>query len=112
MEPARISGIYLYPVKSTAGVSVDEADVKIRGLSGDRRWMVIDTRGEFITGREFPRMVKIRGDLRGEALTLNAPDMPSITVAPPASNGDRVAMRFRSTRAPRRRSTQSRKFAA
>lgn len=42
--------------------------VEERGLSGDRRWMVVDTAGRFLTGRELPRLTLIRA--RGDQLTV------------------------------------------
>lgn len=51
-----ISEINIYPVKSLKGISVESAMVEERGLEHDRRWMITDTDGKFLTQREFPRM--------------------------------------------------------
>ena len=45
----RLSSLYLYPVKSTAPLAVETAQVEPRGLRHDRRWMVVDAGGRFIT---------------------------------------------------------------
>ena len=56
----RISEIRVYPIKSCAGVSVDSATLEARGLSWDRRYMLVDVGGRFLTQREHPRMTPIR----------------------------------------------------
>ena len=54
-----ISEINIYPIKSLKGISVDSAVVEARGLELDRRWMLTDPDGKFLTQREFPRMALI-----------------------------------------------------
>ena len=56
---ATLSQIFIYPVKSCAGIEVSEAVVTSRGLQFDRHWMVIDENGLFVTQREEPRMSQI-----------------------------------------------------
>jgi len=51
-----ISEINIYPIKSLKGISVETATVEERGLRHDRRWMLTDADGMFMTQREFPRM--------------------------------------------------------
>jgi len=54
-----ISEINIYPIKSLKGISVDSVLVESRGLQYDRRWMLTDGNGKFMTQREFPRMATI-----------------------------------------------------
>jgi len=56
----QLSGLYLHPIKSTAPLAVETALVEPRGLRDDRRWMVVDADGRFITGRELPRLTLVR----------------------------------------------------
>ena len=42
----RITDLRIYPVKSMAGQSVEEAVVEPWGLLGDRRWALVDEAGE------------------------------------------------------------------
>ena len=55
----QISEINIYPIKSLKGISVDSAVVEARGLEYDRRWMLTDRAGKFLTQREFPRMALV-----------------------------------------------------
>lgn len=55
----RISQINIYPIKSLKGISLESSLVEERGLQYDRRWMLIDSGGMFMTQREFPRMAVV-----------------------------------------------------
>ena len=48
-----VSEIVIYPIKSLGGISLKTATVKERGLELDRRMMLVDMAGNFITKREF-----------------------------------------------------------
>lgn len=80
----RLSGLYLYPIKSTAPLEVASAVVEPRGLRSDRRWMVVDAGGRFLTGRQLPRLTLVRAQPAPDGLLLQAPGMPSLQVAVPA----------------------------
>ncbi len=51
-----LQDIYIYPIKSLGGVRLDEARPEDRGFELDRRWMLTDKNGRFLTQREFPEM--------------------------------------------------------
>jgi uncharacterized protein YcbX len=66
-----ISEINIYPIKSLRGISIESALVEKRGLQYDRRWMLTDKDGFFMTQREFPKMATLavaieNGELRVE----------------------------------------------
>jgi uncharacterized protein YcbX len=83
----RLGGLYRYPVKSCAPLPTDAAVVEPRGLAHDRRWMVVDPAGKFITGREMPRLTLVRAEpVDAAALSLQAPGMPPVHV--PVPGGD------------------------
>jgi MOSC domain-containing protein len=79
----QLSGLYLYPIKSSAPLEVASAAVEPRGLQHDRRWMVVDAQGRFITGRELPRLTLIRALPGPDGLSLSAPGLPSLFVPVP-----------------------------
>ncbi|MEO7851581.1 MAG: MOSC N-terminal beta barrel domain-containing protein [Rubrivivax sp.] len=70
-----LSALYLHPVKSCAGMAVNEALLVETGLDLDRAWMVVDPNGEFVSQRELPRMALIQPTLRHDDLRLRAPGM-------------------------------------
>jgi uncharacterized protein YcbX len=46
-----ISELYIYPIKSLGGISLTEAVVEARGLRYDRRFMLVEPNGDFMTQR-------------------------------------------------------------
>jgi uncharacterized protein YcbX len=76
----QLSNIHVYPVKSTAPMERTEARVESRGLEHDRRWMIVDASGRFLTGREIARLTLIRTQPVADGLVLDAPDMPTLKV--------------------------------
>jgi uncharacterized protein len=60
-----LSEIWIYPVKSLPGIRVSQAKVMRKGLQYDRRWMLIDEQGRFITQREHPEMALFQLSLEG-----------------------------------------------
>ena len=75
-----VSSLHVYPVKGLKGIDLTEAVCTDRGLAHDRRWMVVDAAGQFLSQREHPRMATVWTDLSADALTLSAPDMPEVEV--------------------------------
>ena len=51
-----VRAIFVYPVKSCRGIALDRAEVEARGLRHDRRWMIVDAGGTFVTQRTEPRL--------------------------------------------------------
>nr|XP_005905627.1 PREDICTED: mitochondrial amidoxime-reducing component 1 [Bos mutus] len=71
-----VSELWIYPIKSCKGVSVDAAECTALGLrSGhlrDRFWLVINKEGNMVTARQEPRLVLISLTCEGDTLTLSA----------------------------------------
>ncbi len=78
---ATISRLFVYPVKSCAGVELPEALLTETGLEFDRAWMVVDANGEFVTQRQLPRMALIRPQMRHTEAVLRAPGMLALHLA-------------------------------
>jgi uncharacterized protein len=77
---ATIQSLFVYPVKSCAGVQVNEAILTETGLEFDRAWMVVDEKGEFVTQRELPRMCLIQPTLKHYEMVLRAPGMLALHI--------------------------------
>lgn len=78
----KIQSLYYYPVKSMAGVATDELRLDRFGPSGDRRWMLVDSEGRFVTQRKTPKMALIRPQLTGPGLLLDIPGVGAVEVEP------------------------------
>src|SRR5688572_30626440 len=79
----KLSRLFVYPVKSLAGIELTEAQVDEFGIVNDRRWLVIDDQGEFVTQRDLPRMALIHPRISAHGLELNAPGMSTLSVEVP-----------------------------
>lgn len=77
----RIARLFVYPVKSCAGVEVSEALLTETGLDLDRAWMVVDEQGDFVSQRELPRMALVRVVLKHSEVVLRAPGMLALHLA-------------------------------
>jgi len=79
---ATVTELVLYPIKSCAGISVQQATFSISGLQADgvhdREWMLVTQEGLFLTQREYPRMALIQPRIDGDVLELSAPGMPPL----------------------------------
>ncbi len=75
-----IAALYIYPIKSCAGVSVLSAEITPQGLLHDRQWLIVDQTGRFQTQRQIPHLVWITPSIGAQTLTLSAPAQPDITI--------------------------------
>jgi uncharacterized protein YcbX len=71
----RLAALNLYPVKSCAGVAVDESLLIETGLELDRAWMVVDAQGRFLSQRDWPRLALVKPTLKVWDIVLRAPGM-------------------------------------
>ena len=78
---ARIARLFVYPVKSCAGVEVQEILLTATGPELDRAWMVVDAQGAFVTQREHPRLALVHPRLTPDELVLSTPGMRDLHIA-------------------------------
>ena len=89
-----VTEINIYPIKSTRRIALQQSEVLPRGLPWDRRWMLVDEEGRFITARQHPTLAMVQTDIKDDVvqvsvagrtmlqLPLQAPDgqITSVTV--------------------------------
>lgn len=75
-----LSGLHIYPVKSCKGLSLREVQVDAKGPHGDRRWMIVEEDGKFLTQRKFPHMALIDVQINERGLQIKMDDKPSVQV--------------------------------
>lgn len=71
MPSCMLSQIFTYPVKSLKGVSHEALSLTAMGPSNDRRYMVVDEYGRFLTQRQIPEMTLIKAELYTDGLRLS-----------------------------------------
>lgn len=67
----KVAAIYVYPVKSLAGIDVKKARVEPRGLQWDRRWMLVDVNGQFLSQRTLPILGGLQPELTENHLVIH-----------------------------------------
>lgn len=78
-----VSELHIYPFKSGRGIALPAARVDARGLVGDRRMMLTDPSGHFITQRELPALATLTALPQSTHLHLSLADGREMMVAPP-----------------------------
>jgi uncharacterized protein YcbX len=66
----QLSEIWIYPVKSLGGIQLQESKVTDRGLELDRRWLLVDDNGRFLSQREHPELALFKPEIVGEFLRI------------------------------------------
>lgn len=73
-----VSALYIYPIKSCAGIALNQARLLDTGLEYDRNWMVVDPSGLMLTQRSHGRLALIRVTVGEGELIISAPGMPDL----------------------------------
>ncbi len=69
----RVHALYLYPVKSLAGIPVSSFSLDDFGPQGDRRWMIVDADRQFVTQRDHPELAMVATSVDGDCVTVTIP---------------------------------------
>jgi uncharacterized protein YcbX len=76
-----ITHLFIYPIKSCAGMPLSRSLVTPVGLEHDRQWLIINEQGQFVTQRQIPHLAWIRPTLLANGLQLQAPEQPDLLIA-------------------------------
>jgi len=76
----RLVEIRHYPVKGLRGYSLQKADAQRIGLAGDRRWMIVDETGKFITQRQYPKLAQVDASPTARGVALRHATLGAIEV--------------------------------
>ena len=79
-DAVTLSGLFIYPVKSTRGIAQVSARLTRFGLEWDRQWMIVDERGVFLSQRTHPQLARVVPRIEADALVLAAPELTELRV--------------------------------
>ena len=68
----RITELHVYPIKGAAGVALTRTTLDAFGMASDRRWMIVDERGVFVSQREYPELALLRVQLHPDELVIRS----------------------------------------
>lgn len=90
----QLTELYIYPVKSMAGIRLQKSKVDALGLQYDRRWMVVTPKGHFMTQRMHPQMALIQPRIDADGhLTLHHPEHDDLRVPGITDDSPRKSVR-------------------
>src|SRR5688572_11253706 len=105
--PLRVASLHVHPVKSLRGIPVAAAEVGDLGLALDRRWMLVDDAGVFLTQREDAGMALLHTSLvappgvdadapvtLAHTVRVHAPSGATLDLAPPPPDARRRRVRL------------------
>ena len=75
-----VTELNAYPIKGCRGTSLQSMELDARGPAQDRRFMIVDAKGDFVTQRQQPRLALVEPSWRPDALELRAPGMPDLSI--------------------------------
>ena len=81
-----LAAIHMYPIKSARGISLKRAHLDDFGLARDRRWMVVDSAGRFVSQREAHQLALVEVALDGEDLIIGRAGKSDVRVSPPPAD--------------------------
>ena len=93
MRNIQISGLYVYPIKSCGGISLQKSTVDAKGLKYDRNWMLVDVDGLYVTQRKFPKMALIKTIIDANDLIISANRMTDLKVGIKETTGETVTVK-------------------
>lgn len=79
----QVTELNIFPLKSARGITVPSARVEAMGLAGDRRMMIVDPTGQFITQRELPALARLAVAPTESGIRLTLDDGREVLVATP-----------------------------
>jgi len=77
-----VHALYRYPVKSLPGIAVSELELDSFGPSQDRRWMLVDQGGRFVSQRVHPRLARVTVSMDGDCPVVTLPGQASLRLEP------------------------------
>ncbi len=89
----RVSELYVYPVKSLRGLRIARSPLTRQGFRYDRRWMLVDEDGTFLTQRQLPELCRIETALLSDGIRLSAPGQPDFLLPLAHEDGDEQPVR-------------------
>jgi uncharacterized protein YcbX len=85
-----VKSLHVYPLKSAGGVDVQEATTTDRGFKDDRRFMLVDGRGRFLSQRQIPEMTLLETELSRGALVIRRQGKGALEVPLRPEQGQRT----------------------
>lgn len=94
METASLKQLFIYPVKSLQGISLSTSRITPLGLEYDRRWMIVDATGQFITQRLCPQLALVNTSIESDVITLSVDGYQDLHLPLSLNSGDSTIVKI------------------
>ena len=84
----KLTHINIFPIKSLRGIPLQESIIEPRGLQFDRRWMLVDSNGQFLTQRRLPKMTFLQPEIHEDHLKVYHINNPQTFITIPFDLGN------------------------
>lgn len=91
----QLSQIFIYPVKSLGAYKSSSSIVERRGLANDRRFMIVEPNGVFLTQRDHPVLASIDACLIGGEVVLRSGPNNEVKLGHPEPGAQPTELRVR-----------------
>ncbi|WP_020527826.1 MOSC domain-containing protein [Flexithrix dorotheae] len=88
----QLTEINIYPVKSLAGISIKESILEDTGLQYDRRWMLVDENGRFLSQRKHPKMALAKTRIISDQLIISVKDFGELNIDKKLQTGEKTTV--------------------
>lgn len=89
----KLAELHIYPLKGARGIALPHAEVLLGGLRHDRRFVLLDANGRFLTQRTHPTLALVTTAIDGSTLVLETPGGRGVRL-PLAPEGARRTVRI------------------
>jgi hypothetical protein len=80
-----VQDIYIYPIKSLGGIRLEAAEVEEKGFKYDRRWMLVDESGLFLSQRTIFKLAQLHVKLINDIITVFKQDQQEERIVIPVA---------------------------
>jgi uncharacterized protein YcbX len=88
-----LASIHIYPLKAARAVDLEESFVEPCGLADDRRWLLVDEEGRFISQREEPSLARVVVTCGPGRIRVSADGRTGLVIAEPPARAALIKVR-------------------
>jgi len=81
MSNIEVAGLNYYPIKSCGAVAAEEVSFSEFGIEHDREWMLVGSKGQFLSQRTHPKLALVQTRIEDNHLKAVAPDMGELIIS-------------------------------
>jgi uncharacterized protein len=81
MSGIEVTSLHYYPIKSCGAIEADAVTFSEFGIEHDREWMLVGSKGQFLSQRTHPELALVQTRIEDGSLVASAPSMGELVIA-------------------------------